>query len=301
MGSKPFVSVIVPVYNDAVRLERCLEVLRSQSYPKELYEIIVVDNGSTDDPKTVVDRYPGFRYVYEARPGPAAARNAGLNAAKAGVIGFTDADCTPYPDWLEKGVRALLSQARAGVIGGRIDHYFKDPDRPTAIELFNKSYFDQEKYIRERHFAAGANCFTHRSVFESVGTFNDAFVAPACEDREWGERVHAKGYPIGYADDCVVLHPVRRSLGELYSKLKALAIGNFEYEKMTQGQAESSAAAETIALFKPPFRSALRRLSAVNGLWLRVRLYGVILFAYYLRLGMRLWMRAGGRPAWRTY
>src|ERR1041384_5139232 len=94
-----FVSVIVPVWNDAERLGHCLHALEKQTYPAESYEVIVVDNGSTDSVACLVAAYGRARLVSEQRPGSYAARNTGLNLARGQVIAFTDADCLPAPDW----------------------------------------------------------------------------------------------------------------------------------------------------------------------------------------------------------
>src|ERR1041385_8126335 len=102
-----FVSVIIPVWNDPERLTKCLDALRKQTYPAHSYEIIVVDNGSAVPVDRVVASYGHARVVHEQRVGSYAARNSGLKVARGQVIAFTDADCLPAPDWIEKGVAHL--------------------------------------------------------------------------------------------------------------------------------------------------------------------------------------------------
>src|SRR5262245_56398582 len=90
MTTAPSVSVIVPVYNGAQSIGNCIESLLKQDYPN--YDIIVVNNNSTDNTVEIVRKYP-VRLVFCLERGPAAARNAGINTSTADIIAFTDADC----------------------------------------------------------------------------------------------------------------------------------------------------------------------------------------------------------------
>src|ERR1044071_6513252 len=103
----PFVSVIVPVWNDSARLDRCLRALEEQTYPGDLYEVVVVDNGSDEPLGPVIERHGRASLVRETKPGSYAARNTGLAHARGEVVAFTDADCLPAPDWIEQGVARL--------------------------------------------------------------------------------------------------------------------------------------------------------------------------------------------------
>ncbi len=105
-SERPRVSVVVPVYNGADQIGHCIEALRQQTLPADSYEIIIVNNASVDDTEKIIKRYP-VRLLYEAKRGPAAARNTGIRAADADLIAFTDADCIPHEDWLEHLVDAM--------------------------------------------------------------------------------------------------------------------------------------------------------------------------------------------------
>jgi len=89
------VSVVLPVFNDRQWLETCLEALEHQTYPKDCYEVVVVDNASTVDLKGLVARFQQAHYCYEQKPGSYAARNKGLLTAIGKIIAFTDSDCIP--------------------------------------------------------------------------------------------------------------------------------------------------------------------------------------------------------------
>ncbi|MEL6552778.1 MAG: glycosyltransferase family A protein [Cyanobacteria bacterium J06621_11] len=231
MDSTPFVSVIIPVFNDAVRLRLCLDALGKQTYGLENYEIVVIDNGSdkAQAVQTVVSDFSSesfkVTYVYELKPGSYAARNAGLKIAHGTVLAFTDADCIPSTDWIEKGVSHLLKTPNCGLVAGRIKLFFRG-DRPSPVELYESvTAFPQQRLLREQHGAATGNVFTFRSVMDRVGLFNDRLKSNG--DLEWGGRVHVAGFEQIYAEDVCVAHPARYTFRDLRRRTLRLAGGVF--------------------------------------------------------------------------
>lgn len=225
--NKPFVSVIIPVLNDSVRLKSCLEALSNQTYPKSSYEVIVVDNGSDEDINGLVSRFEGAIPAYEGAPGPAAARNKGITLAKGEIIAFTDSDCSPLNDWIEKGVESILSVPGCGMVAGKVEFDFRDPANPTIYELYDSIvYFQQKLYIETRRFGGTGNLFTLRSVIDDVGMFDDKiFKEPAGEDVDWGHRVFLAGYKQGYSDNICVRHPARYSFKDTHKKIMRITKG----------------------------------------------------------------------------
>ena len=227
IGNMPdtFVSVIIPVFNDSRRLRICLEALENQTYPKHLYEIIIIDNGSTENLEPLVHEFKNAIFIREEKPGSYIARNKGISVSRGAVIAFTDSDCIPAQDWIEKGVKNLTATPNCGLVGGRIDMFLKNPDKPTAVELYESIFaFWQKHYIEKRKFGATANVFTFRKVIEKAGLFNENLKSSG--DLEWGHRVFSNGYKQIYADDVCVLHPARHSLHQLYRKIRRLTGGN---------------------------------------------------------------------------
>lgn len=234
--SDPLVSVIIPVFNDGERLKHCLAALAQQTYPRSQVEIIVVDNGS-DDPaliRAAVAPYDFVRLVFESTPGSYAARNRGISLARGTAIAFTDADCIPAPDWLERGIEHLRQTPHCGQVVGQVNLFFADPQRPTAVELYEKlTAFPQERLLHKYHGGATANVFTWRHVIEGVGAFDPHLKSNG--DLEWGRRVYAHGYRQIYAASVIVQHPARRSLGELYGRTRRLVGGEYDWKiKRTQ-------------------------------------------------------------------
>lgn len=173
MEDTPFISVIIPVLNDSERLEICLNALEQQTYPKDLYEVIVVDNGSTENLEVLVNKFTQASFTCETQVGSYAARNKGISIARGEVLAFTDSDCIPDPNWLETGVKHLLSVPNCGLVAGKIEMFFKDSN-PTSVELYDSSTFlQQKKYVEEDKYGTTANLFTFKKVFEDIGYFND--------------------------------------------------------------------------------------------------------------------------------
>ncbi|MGB7442990.1 MAG: glycosyltransferase family A protein, partial [Coleofasciculaceae cyanobacterium] len=230
--SNPFVSVIIPVFNDSERLKTCLKSLEKQTYPQESYEIIVVDNASAEDIKTVVSQFSQALVTYESKPGSYAARNQGLTLAKGKVIAFTDSDCVPAQNWIENGVAKLVSLANCGLVAGKIELFFKNPNQPTAVELHQSvEAFEQKRYVEELGFGATANLFTFKSVIEKVGIFDENLKSGG--DHEWGQRVRAAGYQQVYSEETCVGHPARHSWVQLHKKVIRVTGGLYELKKRT--------------------------------------------------------------------
>ena len=112
------ISIIVPVFNAAATLGDCLDALLLQDVPAASYEVIVVDNNSTDDSMAVARQRPTVRLLSETRQSAYAARNRGIQAATSNLIVFTDADCVPRSNWLSR-LRARLADPRVMVVVGR--------------------------------------------------------------------------------------------------------------------------------------------------------------------------------------
>lgn len=233
--SNPYVSVIIPVYNDPERLKICLEALENQTYPKSCYEVIVVDNCSDESIKGIVSQFCQAVATYESRIGSYAARNKGISLAKGDVIAFTDADCIPASNWIEKGVASLVSVPNCGLVAGRIDLFFKNPTQPNVVELYDSYYTtfcSQQTFIQE-HFGATANVFTFKSVIDKVGSFNHNL--KSCGDQEWGKRIFSSGYQQIYVDDVCVAHPARYQLKQLAKKAVRVTGGLYDlYKKNNQ-------------------------------------------------------------------
>ena len=272
----PFVSVIVPVYNDTKQLETCLDALENQTYPKESYEIIIIDNNSEEDVVAVTNQFSQARVTHEKRRGSYAARNKGLSVAKGIILGFTDSDCTPASNWIEKGVEKLLQDPQCGFVAGKIKLSFKNPSKPTVVELYDSvNFLRQEYYVRELNFGATANMFTYKKVFDDVGLFNADLKSSG--DREWGQRVFKHGYPQIYAEDVCIAHPARNRLKELRNKVSRIVEGLYFLDnkkpKSTLGFLK-----ELYLDLKPPRKEILDLLNSKKMTSLSIKSKYILLF-----------------------
>lgn len=208
----PFVSVIVPHYNDLDNLVRCLAALRQQSWPADRLEIIVADNNSAGGVAAVEALGSGARVVAAPEQGAGPARNRAAADAAGEVFAFIDSDCVAERDWLAEGVAAL---GRFDYAGGQVVTTVADADAITASEAYEAVFaFDFERYIEKRRFSGSGNLFVPRRIFAAVGGFR----AGVAEDMDWCWRANAMGYRLGYAPAAIVRHAARRRWSELARK-----------------------------------------------------------------------------------
>lgn len=294
----PRVSVIIPVYNDVARLRRCLEALARQTYPADRYDVVVVDNASTEDLSEVLPDAAGFRLLREERPGSYAARNKGVAATDAEVLAFTDSDCLPMDDWLAAGVRALTADPTADAVGGRIVLTFRSGRPVSPAEHFEAvTGFPQERYVQEMSFAATANLFVRRTALARVGPFDEQLKSGG--DVDFGKRLTAAGGRLVYDGAPVVEHPARHTWSQLRAKTVRVARG---VSDRTGGLDRAGT-----------LRRGVRDLRSAATVWLRVwtmpqpdtvvgRLRYAAAFSYVRLLRVRvyllsdLFVRRPGRP-----
>jgi glycosyltransferase involved in cell wall biosynthesis len=297
----PFVSAIVPVFNDVARLQICLEALTQQTYLQSAYEIVVIDNGSdlTQDVTTIIGGYQGAIVAVESHPGSYAARNLGISIAKGSILAFTDADCIPSANWLEAGVESLLTAPDCcGLVAGRVDTFARDPERPTAVELYDcLTAIPQQEFLRKYQFGATANLFTFRSVIDRVGRFDPNLKSSG--DLEWGQRVAAAGYCQVYAATACVAHPARSSFRDLHQRTTRIAGGQYDLIACSNSYLQ-----QDWLFLQSLIRDAIPPLMYIATLWRDKRVSGwkqrldlaiVIVFVRYVSAWEKVRLKLGGR------
>ena len=222
-SAAPLVSVIVPVYDDTVRLAMCLTRLERQSWADRA-EILVIDNGSREDMASLQARFPAVRWLFEGMPGSYAARNTGIAAARGTVLAFTDSDCLPEPDWLEQGCAPLLVAHPPSFVGGAIDLVTTVDTGLGAAELFDLAVgFPQRRFVDQVHFAMTANMLTTAETMRRIGPFATTMLSGG--DREWGNRAWRQSGPGRYVDAARVGHPTRSTRAEVLKRIRRVAGG----------------------------------------------------------------------------
>jgi len=219
----PTVSIVIPTYNRASFLEKCLLPLLQQSYPLERYEVIMIDDGSTDDTvsraQTLVRGWPGvFRLLQQANAGPASARNTGLAASTADIIAFVDSDCAVQHDWLNELVTAIGASNADGIggpiIGGDIDNWVA-------------RYLEAVKFYRHRvqhgqvDYLVTTNTAFKRAALLAIGGFAADSPDVWAEDVDLSFKLKAAGYTLAVTNAAPMIHygtlnTVRALINKLY-------------------------------------------------------------------------------------
>lgn len=222
----PLVSVIIPVFNDQVGLERTLAGLAYQEGNVE-FEIIVVDNGST--PKVHIHRQDFPMHVLNAitcaTPGSYAARNKGVQHAQGRILAFIDADCIPAKNWLIQGVSAIENQEYSSLIGG--DVLIDLPPSPTAVSRYQCAFgFQQRANIELKGFGVTANLWVSRKLAKKIGLFREDLLSGG--DYEWCKRAQSKGFTLNFAPNVIVTTFPRATLRDAIRQARRVVGGRIQ-------------------------------------------------------------------------
>lgn len=222
----PRVSVVVASYNGATTLRTCLESLGRLNYPD--YEVILVDDGSTDSTQETAAEFPRVRDIRQENRGLSAARNAGIAAATGEIIAYTDSDCRADEDWLYYLVNDLLRSDWVGVGG----HNFLPPeDSPVAAAVLVSPGGPAHVMLSDRiaEHIPGCNMAFYKWALEQIGGFDVVF-RKAGDDVDVCWRLQELGHKIGFSPGGFVWH-YRRSTVKAYLRQQA---GYGEAEAMLQ-------------------------------------------------------------------
>jgi glycosyltransferase involved in cell wall biosynthesis len=208
-------SIIVPAYQAAAVLPHCLDALCQQSIERARYEIIVVDDGSTDKTVAVAEQAlqnrPPAQVIRATHGGPAYARNLGAEAAQSDLLLFTDADCEPVPNWIEQLSNVFVDPAISGAKGT-----YRTRQTSLIARFVQQEY--QERYDRLQRLTMIDFVDTHaaayrREVFIEQGGFDAVgFPTAAVEDQEFSFRLTASGHRLVFVPEAVVYHQHNTSL-----------------------------------------------------------------------------------------
>lgn len=186
LKTKPLISIIIPAYNYAQYIEEALKSVLKQSYDK--IELIVVDDGSTDNLKQIIEQYPETRYYRQKRQGPAKARNLGAKNSKGDFLIFLDADDRLHPRYVELTLKDITKDARLGLIY-------------TGTQCFGRLSEIRNPRVQHHRFSIigspggqiGA-ALIRREAFDSVNGYDERLLA--CEDGDLVIRLWLKGWKI---------------------------------------------------------------------------------------------------------
>jgi glycosyltransferase involved in cell wall biosynthesis len=211
-GPVPSVSAIICTRNRAASLERCLSAMRALTLDNIEFELVIVDNGSSDTTRKIAAAFVAVapfpaRYVFEPRTGLSRARNTGIHSARGGILLFTDDDCYVRPDWVRQAALAFGADLRQ-VVGGRVD-LFNPAHFPVTIKT-DAEPKTMNSFVQLHGFVIGANMAIGRPVQEEIGDFDICLGAGtllrAAEDTEIVYRAFKSGIPVRYEPAIAVDH-----------------------------------------------------------------------------------------------
>jgi len=199
------ISVIIPAYNAEKLIRRCLDSLTHQSVDSDRYEVIVVDDGSTDATTEIVASHPAVRLLRQANAGPAAARNHGVREARGEIILLTDSDCRLTPTWIEAMTAPFQSDADVVGVKGR---YLTVQAAPAArfVQLEYEHKYDKLKRHETIDFIDTYSAGFKREVFLEMGGYDEDFPVACAEDVELSYRMSKRGYRMVYKPEAIVYH-----------------------------------------------------------------------------------------------
>jgi glucosyl-dolichyl phosphate glucuronosyltransferase len=289
-------SVIIPTRNRSVLLDKTLKSISDQTFSADRFEVIIVDNGSTDETSAIANRYRGtlknLKYFYEANPGLHVGRHCGLRESQGSILTYADDDIEAFPTWIE-GIYESFLQEDVGIVGGKDVPLYEAPPPDWLNDLWEinsygkfMSYFSlldfgDEVMEIDPDFVFGCNFSIRKSLLTQIGGFHPDGVPDSQlkyrgdGETHVGRQVSKLGYKTMYNPKASVNHWVPKSRMNLsYIKKRAFMSGI--------SQSYTNSRMELIELKElkrtSTFKKALRKLKQ---LLLRQSLKSEILKSYY--------------------
>lgn len=239
------ISIIVPVYNASAWIEECIRGLLNQDYDHRHFEIILVDNNSSDDSKTLIRRHPRLRLVEETVQSAYAARNRGVRESQGDILAFTDSDCVPASNWLSaiasrmRNKQAVLGSIQPVSAGGAMGLI-------SAYEAARLEYIVKNRR-RRAYFAFGGNMAIRRSAFERYGPFHQV---PRGADTLLLQRIASGDGPeaVEWTPNMRVRHLEWQSVSNYFKK--SFIYANARKRTRHLGQSEGLTASECLHVFR---------------------------------------------------
>jgi glycosyltransferase involved in cell wall biosynthesis len=208
--SEPLISVIVPAYNCADTIKKTLEAIVNQEVSSRI-EIIVVDDGSSDQTPQVINSFSQVKSMRQQNSGPAAARNWGARAASGQYLFFTDSDCAPHKDWLRK-MLPHFDDDRVAVVAG--SYGIANPQNLLARCIHQEILFRHQRMPQYPSYFGSFNFAIRREIFMEVAGFDESYRNASGEDNDLSYKVIGIGHKIYFAKDALVDHVHTEQVGK---------------------------------------------------------------------------------------
>lgn len=247
----PRFTIVIPTYGRAGQVKTCLQAIARLDYPRERFDVIVVDDGSQRPPEAEVAAFKPVlpvTFISQLHAGSGVARNTGVAHASGDFIAFLADDCEPAVDWL-RALSRTFTRTPGCLAGGRIvnalpqNHYSAASDR-----LIGFLYAHYNRDPDRAQFFTPNNMALSRLQFLELGGF-DSRMGSTGEDRELCDRWLARGHPIVYATDAVVHHRHPLTLASLWRQQIGYGRGTYRYRRLQRQPRQGKIAPERLSFY----------------------------------------------------
>lgn len=229
---KPFVSIIIPVKNEAKLLENFLKSVKQLCYPQKKIEVIIADGQSTDNTKRVARKF-GAKVVDNPKQTVGPGRNVAFKKARGSLIAFSDADCLVDKNWLKNSLKYFANPQTAGVGGPNFTPKDEVPFAQAVGFFMSQAIFSAGSihgrnlpYIKTVKSIPGCNSIYRKSVLDQVMPIDESFLT--CDDTEMNQRILDLGYKLLSVPDVFVWHYRRSTPKRLWHQMYRWAIGRLQ-------------------------------------------------------------------------
>lgn len=215
IANKSVISVIIPTFNGSSRIGYCLDALIQHTAGRSV-EILVVNDGSTDDTAVVVQGYSGVRLITQANAGPAAARNRGALSTCGTILLFTDDDCVPTPNWLDAMLEPFENPEVVGAKG-----VYRTRQKSLVARFVQIEYEDKYRLMArlpDIDFIDTYSAAFRRDRFLEMAGYDTSFPLACAEDVELSYRMSARGWKMKFAPNAIVCHTHPDTLSKYLKK-----------------------------------------------------------------------------------
>lgn len=247
-----YFSIVIPTYNRPERLENCLKAIAQLDYPRDRFEVVIVDDGSLTPMASIAEPFRNLlnlTVIRQSNAGPAKARNTGAAKATGQFLVFTDDDCTPAPNWL-KNLEVRFSTTPDCLIGGRTLNALPDNLYSTASQvLIDYLYGFYNTDLEQSSFFASNNFAMPAGRFQTLNGFDTSFPLAAGEDREFCDRWLHHGDRMVYAPDAQVYHAHRLTLKTFWRQHFNYGRGAFCFHQVRAQRTQDRVRVEPISFY----------------------------------------------------
>jgi GT2 family glycosyltransferase len=282
-------SIVVPTYNRPQYLARCLNALAQMTYPRDRFEVIVVDDGSAQSMAPTIAPFRAslnLTLIEQANGGPAKARNAGAAQAQAQYLVFTDDDCQPTPTWLQ-ALEAKLQACPQALVGGHTLNALPDNLFSTASQILIDYLYDYYNARHQPSFFASNNFAMAVEQFQAIGGFDTSFPLAAGEDREFCDRWLQHQFPMAYAPEMTIHHTHQLSLKQFWRQHFNYGRGAYCFHQVKAHRAHGSVKVEPLRFYWQLLTYPLSQQSQPQG----VLLSSLLLLSQVANVGGFFWER----------